>query len=578
MVTKFELPTKERVFCPKEFRASRWEEIEPLFQNLLKREVQFPEELEEWILNCNELLAILQEEEALRFIRTVCHTDNQEFERAYMEYVEQIKPKLKPLWNQLHQMYLQKAEVHPLPEDRYGIFYRSIKNQVDLFAKENIPLHVEVARLGQEYQKIQGAMTVEYEGKEKTLSQLAPLLQEKDRALREKVWRIIQERRGQDRERLDEIFDKLFALRVQVAKNAHHPDYRSYCFAKLERFDYTPEDCLQFHQVVEKAVVPHAKELAKRRKEALGLDTLRPWDTQVSPSGRPPLKPFKEVDEMVKGCIEIFRNLDPEFAAQLTEMSQLGLLDLDNRKGKAPGGFQHSLEESKYPFIFMNSVGLHRDLETLLHEAGHAFNFYACKENPLVVYRHPPMEFAEVASMTMELISAPHWNVFYKGVDLLRAKKKHLDGIVNFFPWCCTIDAFQHELYTHPNHNREDREGMWLSVLDRFDSDTDWSGLENYKTFLWQRQLHLYEVPFYYIEYGLAQMGALQIWIQSLSDSGKALENYKKALALGGSKSLKEIYDAANIKLIFTEEEMVPIMEGLMEELDKLDKELKGEE
>ncbi|RME80284.1 MAG: M3 family oligoendopeptidase, partial [Planctomycetota bacterium] len=337
-----------------------------------------------------------------------------------------------------------------------------------------------------------------------------------------------------------------------------------------------PEDCLSFHKSVERRILPVVKEMQRKRKKELKIDALRPWDLMVDSEGKEPLRPFKTIEELVQGCQTIFQRLDPELSGYFEEMHHLGLLDLENRKNKAPGGFQHALEESKYPFIFMNAVGLHRDMEVLLHESGHAFNYYLSCFDPIVMYRHPPIEFAEVASMSMELLGSQHWNVFYSEEDALRARKQALEGILDFFPWCCTIDAFQHEIYTRPTLDIQERENIWQEVFLRFNGEVDWTGLEPYQAALWQKQLHLFECPFYYIEYGLAQMGALQIWLAAKENSKEALQKYKKALSLGGRKKLRELYQAAGIELVFEEDKIAYIVDRLMEEYNFICEQLKS--
>ena len=563
-----------RNFCPANFEPADWDSLFPLLQELLERPIHSLQEFEQWILDGNELLSILREAEAIRYIRAACHTDNKQYEQELLHFASHIKPKVKPLWHQLHQKFLKEWQRYPLPKERYGLLFRSIHTQMSLFSEKNIPLEVEVAKLCQEYQKICGQMTIQWEGKELTLSQAATYLHHPDREVREKVWLLIQQRRYQDHKTLKEIFTKLYELRQQIAKNSGQPDYLHYSFLKRERFDYTPKDCRSFHSAVEKCVVPLVKELEKRRQKYLGLSELRPWDLKVDPLGRPPLKPFETVEELIQGCREIFRRLDPDFYLQFSEMAALGLLDLENRKNKAPGGFQYPLEESRYPFIFMNAVGLHRDVETLLHESGHAFHYFACCDDPILSYRHAPIEFAEVASMAMELLASFHWDVFYpQREDQIRAQRENLENILFFFPWCATIDAFQHEIYSSQKRF-EELEKTWLATWDRFLGTVNWQGLEKYKAQVWQRQPHLFEFPFYYIEYGLAQLGALQLYLKAKENPKEALKLYKQALRLGGKKSLAKLYQAAHIELIFDEKKMAPIVDAVMEEIEKLEKEL----
>ncbi|HEV2456638.1 MAG TPA: M3 family oligoendopeptidase, partial [Verrucomicrobiae bacterium] len=409
-----------------------------------------------------------------------------------------------------------------------------------------------------------------FRGEEKTLVQMGRYQEETDRALRQETWELVVKRRLQEADNFDDIFDRQFALRSQIAKNTGFGNYRDYAFRRLGRFDYTPEDCAKFHDAVEKEIVPIARQLQARRREQLNLPSLRPWDLSVDPLNRPPLRPFAETDEMVSRTQKIFNRLDGELAGGFQQMQDLKLLDLANRKGKAPGGYQSTLSESRLPFIFMNAVGLQRDVETILHEAGHAFHALATREEDLYPYRSAPIEFCEVASMSMELLGNEFIEEFYPSDEAKRARRVHLEGVVGVFPWIATVDAFQHWIYTHPGHSREGRRKAWLGLMDRFGGDVDWSSFENARANLWHRQLHIFIHPFYYIEYGIAQLGALQVWANSKREKARALGDYKKSLALGGSRPLPELFSAAGCQFEFSARTIQPLAGMLREELAKL--------
>jgi oligoendopeptidase F len=350
-------------------------------------------------------------------------------------------------------------------------------------------------------------------------------------------------------------------------------DYRAFVWKANKRFDYTPQDCLKFADAIAQACVPIVAELDRRRQKDLGVETLRPWDLSVDPKNRPALRPFNEAetDLFIDKTKTIFSRLSPQLAEDFETLRTRRNLDLQSRKGKQPGGYQCSLEEAREPFVFMNAAGLQRDVETLLHEGGHAFHALAAREEPLVFLRSAPMEFCEVASMSMEALGSEHFDVFYdNAADAARAKRSYLEGVIRFFPWMAIIDSFQHWIYTHPGHTRAQRTTEWLRLMDRFYSRLDWSGHEAAKESLWQRQLHLFHAPFYYVEYGIAQLGALQIWRRSLEDPERAVREYKAALALGGTKSLPEIYAAAGAKLIFDEREMADLIALVEREVDRL--------
>ncbi|MFQ6117476.1 MAG: M3 family oligoendopeptidase, partial [Candidatus Bipolaricaulia bacterium] len=533
-----------REFLPGGLDLGEWEEIELLFKELDGRKIDSMERLERWLRDWSELEAALDEEGAVRYIRMTCQTDDPERERAYLEFIEEIEPRIKPRLQRLRERYVKSPARGELPPF-YHVLDRSIANRVELFREENVPLETEEARLAQRYQKIAGAMTVQFQGEEQTLQQMARYLEEPGRKIRREAWELAEERRLQDREELDEIYDELLALRERIAHNAGFPDYREYAFRARERFDYTPEDCGRFHQAVEEQVVPLLRELQRGRQGELGLDTLRPWDLQVDPKNRPPLRPFREAAELTEGCGEIFQRVGSQLGRSFRRLEELGLLDLESRKGKAPGAYSATLAEKRLPFIFANSVGRDGDLRTMLHESGHAFHSLAAREQPLLFYRHAPLEFVEVASMGMELLGGEHLDVFYSGEDALRSRREHLEGIVRLLPWIATIDSFQHWIYTHPGHSREERKAEWLELRRRFGGVESWTGYENVLENQWQRQLHLFEVPFYYIEYGIAQLGALGVWRNAEEDKAGTIAAYRGALALGGARPLPALCAAA---------------------------------
>jgi oligoendopeptidase F len=399
---------------------------------------------------------------------------------------------------------------------------------------------------------------------------MARYLEEPDRALRQQAWELVADRRLQEAEKFEHMFDQLAGLREKIAANAAFANYREHAFRAMCRFDYTAEDCLRFHDAIEREVMPALRELQGERRRQLNLDKLRPWDLAVDPLNRPPLRPFERVDQMVAASHEIFRRLEPELARGFQSMNELRLLDLANRKGKAPGGYQSTLAEARLPFIFMNAVGVQRDVETILHEAGHAFHSLAARGEDLYAYRHAPIEFCEVASMSMELLGNEFLEAFYPAPEARRARRDHLEGIIEVFPWIATVDAFQHWIYTHPGHSRAERTAAWLALMDRFGGEVDWSGCEPARASLWHRQLHIFLHPFYYVEYGIAQLGALQVWANAKRDQAGALAAYRRALTLGGSRPLPELFSAAGCRFDFSAETVKPLVALVRQELAKL--------
>ena len=569
---------KPRRFVPGQIDLGDWAQLAPLFDKLQSRaaECKSIAELENWVLDWSELSAALDEESSKRYIAMTCHTDNVQAEKAYLHFVEKIDPELKPRQFELEKIYIRrkdeliKSQGKPESNGRYFVFDRDVKNHIELFRPENVPLETEEAKLSQQYQKLSGSLTVIFRGEERTLVQMGRYLEEPDRTLRKEAWEVVANRRLQESEKFDEIFDKQIKLRQQTAKNAGFDNYRDYAFRRLGRFDYTPEDCVKFHDAVVKEIMPVVRELQAERRKKMNVESLRPWDLAVDPLNRPPLKPFTEVSEMVSRTQNIFNHLDRELADGFQRMQTLRLLDLANRKGKAPGGYQSTLAEARVPFIFMNAVGLQRDVETILHEAGHAFHALATRDEDLYAYRGAPIEFCEVASMSMELLGNEFLEEFYSGPEANRARRTHLEGILGIFPWIATVDAFQHWVYTHPGHTRSARAVAWLELMDRFGGDVDWTGYDKSRAYLWHRQLHIFLHPFYYIEYGIAQLGALQVWANSKRDKAKALNEYKSSLALGGSRPLPELFKAAGSPFDFSAKTINPLVELTRKELAKL--------
>jgi oligoendopeptidase F len=561
-----------RRFVPASANIGDWAQIEPLFKQLQDRPIHAVGDLEQWLVDCSELAAAISEERTRRYIAMTVQTDDPAREAAYQEFIEQIDPKVKPYWHSLEVNYLHNPFRASLATDRYAVLDRIVENNVALFRQQNIPLETQDTLLMKDYQKTTGAMTIVYRGEELTLQHASKFLEEPARAIRQEVWELVARRRLQDQETLEGLYDQMVALRTQIAGNAGFPNYRDYIFKRRRRFDYTPEDCFQFHEGVERAVVPLVRKILEDRRRTLSVDPLRPWDTLVDPKGRPPLRPFSKIDDLTVGIEEVFRRVDPALGAQFRFMWEEKLLDLDSRKGKAPGGYQSTLHERRWPFIFDNAVGRDDDVRTMLHEGGHAFHQLAAREQPLIHYRNAPLEFAEVASMGMELLAAPHLDVFYKTrEDYARSYRATLEDAVSILPWVATIDAFQHWVYTHPGHTRAQRTQAWLEVFRRFSSVVDWSGYDEALAYAWHRQLHLFLAPFYYIEYGIAETGALQIWTRSRTNHREAVERYWQALALGGSKPLPRLFDAAGAQFRFDYDTLAPLMDAIATELDRID-------
>jgi oligoendopeptidase F len=561
-----------RAFVPTQLDVSDFQQLQPLYEQLLARPLPTAAEAERWLKDFSELSSVVDEYGSRRYIEKSCHTDDEQIEKAYLHFVEQVEPKIKPLYFRLQKKLLDSPGGQQLHEPSHELLKKRWRADVELFRDENVPLETDVTKLNNDYDKLCGAMTAEFRGKEYTLQQLGRFIEEPDRPTRQAAWELSTNRRMQDREPIERIFDRILPLRERIARNAAMSDYRAFVWKAYKRFDYTPQDCLTFADAVAETCVPLMRELDDHRRRELGLDRLRPWDLSVDPKGRPPLRPFDEsnITAFVDGVKTIFSRLSPRLADDFESLRTRNNLDLQSRKGKQPGGYQCSLDEAREPFIFMNAAGQQNDVITLLHEGGHAFHCLAARDEPLVFLRSAPMEFCEVASMSMELLGADHFDVFYPDADAARAKRTLLEGVIHLLPWIATIDSFQHWIYTHPSHTPDQRTDEWLRLLNRFSSDVDWTGYEPARAALWQRQLHLFHVPFYYIEYGIAQLGALQLWMKSKNDPHTALAGYRAALALGGTRPLPDLFAAAGISFDFSPKTLRPLIAAVRDELQEL--------
>jgi oligoendopeptidase F len=563
----------ERKFLGEDFKVTTWEELKPWLDKLMDRNLNSVDALKKWFRDRSEVEAIVSEDLAWRYIKMTCYTENEEYRKSYQDFIENIQPQMAPVADQLNKKAAASPYLNELSDkEGFDIMIRTLKKDIEIFRDENVPLYTEINTESQKYALINGAMTIDWEGKEITLQQGSVLMMSTDRKIRESVYHKISERRLKDKDTLDELFTKLITLRHKVSLNADFPNFRDYMFRSLGRFDYTPQDCFDFHEAIRGEVVPLLDKFSKERKAALNVEQLRPWDKAVDPEGREALKPFTNGKELTDKTIEVFRRLDPFLGQCLAVMKEMGHLDLESRKGKAPGGYNYPLSEIGVPFIFMNATSTLRDMVTIMHEGGHAIHNFLTRDLELNDFKSTPSEVAELASMSMELISMDHWDVFFTNeAELRRAKREHLEDIIETLPWVATIDKYQHWLYEHPAHTPDDRRKQWNITFDQFaDTVTDWHGLQNAKDYLWQKQLHLYEVPFYYIEYGMAQLGAIAVWRNFRKNRKAGLDGYQNALKLGYMKSIPEIYKAANIKFDFSRAYIKELMDFVRAELDKI--------
>lgn len=563
----------KRTFVAENLQIDSWESIKTYFDDLLARTIVTKDNYTKWLKDKSELEAVLEEDAAWRYIKMTIDTRDEALSNAYTFFVTKIQPELAPFEDQLNQKLVDSPYFAELDNDQaHHIYFRSVKTALELFREENIEIEAELNEKSQQYGSISAAQTIEYEGEQITMQKASSLLKEQDEVLRKTVFEKMAVRRAEDAGKLDDLYTELIQKRHQLAKNAGFENFRDYKFQSLGRFDYTKQDCFNFHDAIKKLIVPMVKTIQQEKLNKLGKTQFKPWDADVDPDGKAPLKPFSTGEELLNGSIAMFDKIDAYFGNCLRTMDEMGHLDLDSKAGKAPGGYNYPLYEIGVPFIFMNSVGAQRDLVTMVHEGGHAVHSFLSRDLELTGFKSLPSEVAELASMSMELLTMNLWNEFYTDeTELNRAKKDQLETILKILPWIAQIDEFQHWVYENPTHSVEERHAKWVAISKEYGTGlTDWTGFEAVQKTAWQRQLHLFEVPFYYIEYGIAQLGALGVWKNSMTNFQKAIDDYKAALSLGYTKSIPEIYETAGIRFDFTEAYLKELADFVQVELSKL--------
>ncbi len=548
-----------------------WKEIEPYYADLLRRPV-YDDNAGQWLSDWTRLSELIEEVFSRLHVATTVNTADRQAEERYHQFLDDVYPPSEEAEQKLKMKILESGAEPP----GFEIPLLKMRTEAQIFRGENLRLLVEEHKLTNQYDKIVGAQTVVWQDEERTIAQMRPLYQETDRSLRENAWRLAAERQMKDRGEINDLWGEFLSVRRELAGNAGFADYRSFRWRQMLRFDYTPEDCRRFHDAIERSVVPAAMRICERRRTSLGLETLRPWDMDVDPFCRPALAPFVEAAELVEKASAIFHNVDPTLGGYFDTMSREGLLDLENRKNKAPGGYCTEFAAAKRPFIFMNAVGVHDDVQTLLHESGHAFHTFERSTLPYFQQRQVGMEFAEVASMAMELLASPYLvderGGPYSKEDAARAVTQHLEWCILFWPFMAVVDAFQHWVYENPLDamNPADCDEKWSSLVERFTPWIDWTGLEQERMTGWHRKLHIHVGPFYYVEYGLAQLGAAQIWHNALKDRKSAVEAYRKALSLGGTVGLPQLYSAAGASFSFDDETLSSAVSLILRTMDTM--------
>ena len=550
-----------------------WLKIEGYFKDLVDRKIDNLESFKNWLRDQSELEAILEEDMAWRYIKMTIDTKDEQLSLDYSFFVTEIAPKMAPFDDLLNKKLMNSQFKKELENnDAYKIYFRSVQKSIELFREENIPLQTQSQEKSKEYGTISAAQSIEWEGETLTMQQASNLLKKQDEVIRKEAFQKMVSRRSEDVEALEQLFDDLIVLRHKIAVNAGYKNYRDYKFDELGRFDYTKEDCFDFHAAIKEHIVPMVQEIQKEHANKMGKERIKPWDSEVDPDGKEPLVPFKDGKELLNTTKSIFKEIDPFFGDCLQTMDEMKHLDLDSKAGKAPGGYNYPLYEIGVPFIFMNAASAQRDVVTMIHEGGHAVHSFLSRDLDLTSFKNLPSEVAELASMSMELLSMDNWNAFYDNEDELnRAKKEQLVGILKVLPWIATIDAFQHWIYENPTHSREERKTYWKKLQEDYGNPfVDWAGYEESRTYAWHRQLHLFEVPFYYIEYGISQLGAIGVWKNALQNKEKAIADYKAALALGYTKDIPTIYETANLKFDFSSKTVRSLAQFVQNELKKV--------
>ena len=567
-------PTKNRFFVPLDYKIENWAELKPYFDQLLAAEIHDEAAFDHFLKNIDELMAIVYEEAAWRYIRMTCDTQNAEKVQHYQQFVQEIQPEIAPYADMFNRKIYKSSFFANLKERKpeFNNFVRGLKGEIELFRNENIAIFSEIQMISQQYQAAIGSQMIEYEGKELTLPQAAKLLENPDRKVRETIWRKVADRRKADWQTFDDMFDKLIALRTQVAHNAGYTSYTDYRYAELKRFDYSRQDCEGFWDAVEKVAKPISLKLSTERKNRLNIAAVKPWDVSVDIFGGEPLRPFETGKELVEKSAEVLKQLKPELGEMLLLMSKLGFLDVESRAGKAPGGYNYPLAESGVPFIFMNAAGAQNDVTTMLHESGHAIHSFVTRNLSHQALKETPSEVAELASMSMELMTLDAYPIFYADENVQkRAKKEQIMRSITVFPWVATVDAFQHWIYDNPKHTHAERAEKWQKLYLRFHGEElDWAGFEEMRDRLWMKQLHIFEIPFYYIEYAFAQIGAMGVWRNYKQDPELALSQYLAALQLGYTRTTPEIYATAGISFDFSEKYLADLLGFAYSEYEKL--------
>jgi oligoendopeptidase F len=559
-------------FIPDGFVLNNWDDLKIKYEELESRKINDLNSQLKWIKDRSDLDSFISEDLAWRYINYTRYTSNTSYKSKYEYFINEIQPHISLIDNGLNKKLIEVIDISQYPDESFRIYFRCIEQDIKLFREENVPIYTKIDLKSNEYSELVASLSINYNRNNITLQQAAALLESPSRSIRKTVYEKVKDVRLEYKSKINDNYSELIKLRHQVALNAGHSNYRDYSFQAMCRFDYTIDQNLKLLDSIRDEIIPVVKILEERRRTKLNIRKLRPYDMAVDVESDKTLIPFKTTNQLIEKSISCFNSLGYQLGNYLLKMKELSLFDLDSRKGKAPGGYNYPLDRTGAPFIFMNSAQRLGDMVTLMHEGGHAVHSFLSHPIDLVYFKHPPSEVAELASMSMELLSMEHWNIFFKSKEeLRRAKLKHLSDILRILPWIAIIDKFQHWVYTNPDHSVEERLTTWKNIYTEYSTGViQWDGYEDYMNILWQKQGHLFDVPFYYIEYAIAQLGAIAIWKNYKENKQSAIEQYMAALKLGYTRSIPEIYEMAGIKFDFSASYISSLAAFLLEEIEKL--------
>lgn len=546
--------------------------VEKAYKRFLNRTIKNVEELDSWIKSYSELEDEILEVINKDFSAFQAYNDDMKIKNKFNRDVEKLMPIVKKYSAEINKFIYNNEFTKELNSDIYAHFLESVNNSINIFRNENIILEIEEDKICTEYSSILGDFIIHWNGNKRTLPQMYVYLENSNRDLRENAWEYMQSEKLKKADEIDDLMNRLIKIRHQKALNSGFNNFRDYAFRKYERFSYTPEDCFELHDSILEYVVPLKVEIEKKHKLALNVDVYRPWDAYASTEDENSLRPFDNIEELIDGTIRIFKKIDKEFAAHIGEIKSHGFLDIESRKGKSSGLFCKNLPISRLSYIFMNTTGTQQDLISLIHECGHAIHNMLSGNLELSKYKQLNMESAEFAALSMELLTMDKWDEFYKNKNELKhAKRKELEDILKFIPWTIGIDKFQHWMYLNPEHTPRERNAKFAEIAKEFYCPfSDWSSYENELENKWKFQSHIFIAPFFYIEYSISLIAAIQLWKNYKESPKVTLQNYKNALSLGNSKPLAEIYKTAGIKFDFSADTIKELTQFLWVELDKL--------